>query len=302
MISKIRATADGFSAFAPSPYTVSVGTATTPPDRNRSTAVSTSVMTTSMPARSSGPPTELDVIRRDGVEEIEHGVDERERLRCREMIGVAQLHVSGVGERVDECVGGLGEIMLAERHEHGTGDAAHIGGFDGPGIGPSQHGRERESVVALDVRVLAEETSEVVVRFGRALDPGEDPCRGRVVALEDVAPDAGEHDAMEAVRGSDRRPQQRQRAEREPDRVDRVVGERGDDAGGQVGVLRRVMWLGRGTVAERRRRSPRGRRRPADGKPLRSHVDANQPPHPCTRTTGTVTVPQRRAGAAAQLA
>ena len=123
-------------------------------------------------------------------------------------------------------------------------------GVIGPGIGPSQHGRERERVVALDVRVLAEETSEVVVRLGRALDPGEDPRRGRVVALEDVAPDAGEHDAMEAVRGSDRRPQQRQRAEREPDRVDRVVGERGDDPGGQVGVLRRVVRLGRGTVAE----------------------------------------------------
>ena len=40
-----------------------------------------------------------------------------------------------------------------------------------------------------------------------------------------------------------------------------------------------------------RRRSRRGRRRPSRAvKPLRSHVDANEPPQPCTRTTGTVTV------------
>ena len=114
----MRATADGFSASAPSPYTVSVGTATTPPDRNRSTAVSTSVMTTSKPARSSAHPPSSTPSGGDGVEELEHGVDERERLRCREMVGVAQLHVSSVGERGDECVGGLGEIMIAERHEH----------------------------------------------------------------------------------------------------------------------------------------------------------------------------------------
>ena len=128
----------------------------------------------------------------------------------------------------------------------------------GPGSGRRSTAASADRIVALDPRVLAEETGEVVgFIYGFAcsslrgpLDSGEDASRRRIVALEDVSPDPGEHQALEPVRGGDRGPQQRQRAEREPDRVDRTVGQHFEDPCCQVGVLGRVVRLGSGAVTE----------------------------------------------------
>ena len=84
----------------------------------------------------------------------------------------------------------------------------------------------------------------------RTLDSGEDARRRRVVALEDVAADPGEHQALEPFRRGDRGPQQRERTERETDRVDRPVWQRVDDAGSQVGVRRGIVRLRRGAVTQ----------------------------------------------------
>ena len=107
------------------------------------------------------------------------------------------------GSAATSASAGLGEVVIAEGHEHRAGDAANVSRCDRPGVGPSQHGRERQRVVALDVAYWPNRRARLSSEaLGSALDPGEDPRRGRVVALEDVAPDAGEHEAMEAVRGA----------------------------------------------------------------------------------------------------
>ena len=189
----------------------------------------------------------------NGIEEVEHGVDERERFGCREVVGVAQRHVAGVGERVDERVGGLGEVVIAEGHEHRAGDATDVGRRDRPGVRPAQHGRERDRVVALDPRVLAEQTGEVVVfiRLGRR---PRLPARMRAVAASSRSKTLrpipastrrwNRSGAAIAVRSSVSAPSENPTASTGP------VWQRLDDPGGQVGVRRRLVRLRRGAVTQ----------------------------------------------------
>ena len=113
---------------------------------------------------------------------------------------------------------------------------------------------QRRRVVPRLRRVLSEQPRHVVAsstrRVAAAGDRGDDASRHLVVALEHVAPDARQHEPAEATRLGDRSPQQGVRAEREADRVDGPVGERGDDAIGEVGVGVWVVRLGRCAVAE----------------------------------------------------
>ena len=73
------------------------------------------------------------------------------------------------------------------------------------------------------------------------------------IVLEDVAADAREDQAAERAGRRDRDAEQRQRSEREPDRVDRTVGGRIDgigDPGAEVGVGLGCVRLGRRAVTE----------------------------------------------------
>src|SRR5688572_3847508 len=105
LTSKMRATAAGWRASAASPYTVSVGIATSPPRRSASAARATSVVSRSA---------------RDGIDELERGVDEGERLRRREVIGASQCLERCVGECADEPVGREHEVVVADDDQHRT--------------------------------------------------------------------------------------------------------------------------------------------------------------------------------------
>ena len=104
-----------------------------------------------------------------------------------------------------------------------------------------------------------------------------------------LRPMPGEHEALEPL-GAARvaRRSSRDRAEREADDVDRPVGQGVDDAGGQVGVLGRVVRLRRRAVAEQvdADHLAAGVGEQLGEPALAARSSANDPPQPWTRTTG----------------
>ncbi len=181
----------GFSASAASPYTVSVGIATSPPARSRSTAASTSV-----------------------------GDEPRSAHRpCRHHAGTASRNSSAASMKSNDsgvakwsvrrnarsgrraarrrAVGGQDEVVVADDDEHRAGDAADVRGRERRRRRAAHHRRQRQRGRCPAAR-----------RTGRTGGPGcrrARPCprrrrrsaRRRVVALEHVAADAGEHEPAE---------------------------------------------------------------------------------------------------------
>ena len=146
---------------------------------------------------------------------------------------------------------GPGEVAVADDDEHRALDDLQLLGREHALVGPPHHGGERE-------RGRCRAASAYWPNRRPSLSSGSPvpstPARIRlaalVVALEQVAPDARQHDALEQLGPAGGQAQRRDRAEREADDVDRPVGQGVGDARRHVGVLGRVVRLGGLAVAE----------------------------------------------------
>ena len=199
-------TAAGFDASAARPYTVSVGMATSPPARNTSSARSM-IAHSGTASRNS---------RAASMNPNASGVAKWSTLRSVRRVALGSASASGSP--------GPGEVAIAD---HDQRRAGHGG----------QHLRlKRVDAAASSPRSARRCRCPVGWRTARTSAPG---CRrGRrgprerrrcarvrdVVGVEQRRADAGEHQPVEAFRLPRSRAQQRDRAEREADRIDRLVG------------------------------------------------------------------------------
>ena len=110
--------------------------------------------------------------------------------------------------------------------------------------------RQRLRVVAGLRRVLANSRATLSSELATALDRRDDASGHLLVGFEHVASDPCQHEPAEARGIGDRGAQQGLRAEREPDRVARPLGEGVDDSTRQVGIRLWVVRFGGRAVAQ----------------------------------------------------
>lgn len=166
------------------------------------------------------------------------------------MVDLAEHDKLGVGKRSSKPVAGASEIEVADGDKCRACDRGQLGLSEWTHRRPTHNGRKRLFIVAGLVGVLGKETGDVVIWVGRAIERGQDALRARVVRAKYVLTNASENQTIEPVWFKTCQTQQRERAERESDRVHWFVWEYIGDTCGEVGVCRGVMWLGRFAVAE----------------------------------------------------
>jgi hypothetical protein len=153
----------------------------------------------------------------------------------------------GVGQGVDERVGGTGEVPVAQDDQHRQLDPTQqLGGQRRP-RGPHARGQR----LAVGVGVLGQ-AGEVlrhgVLAVARTLDGGGDDLVS--LGAEQVGTDPRHHQAREPGRVLHGQGEQHPGAHREADGIDRAGRQGLGHEPLEVGVGRRVVGLGCGAVAE----------------------------------------------------
>ena len=141
-----------------------------------------------------------------GVQELERGVDEGERLRRGEVVDVLQRHEAAVGQGLDERVGRAGEVLVAEHDEHRARDGGQAGPASRRSPARFRHARRGLRVVAGLLGVLRRRGGRRCRRSPAALDGVDDDLRARSgSSLKRFVADAGDHEPAEPLGRAGRR-------------------------------------------------------------------------------------------------